>query len=196
MPSGRLAAVLAAGQRQRNVHSTGTPESEDPGVFYFVPHPNWAMLAEEAAAEAAAAERKGFEAKQAGAAAVERGKQALEDVMEASASKDAASDEAAVWQRKVEAEMQKILEQHDAGNDAEANNAVIRANQAFIAMQTNLKLVERMQNKITEANKRAEQADVDVWAAYEEAKVAAKEARAAAARAAEFTAKKEARAAN
>ena len=127
MPSGRLAAVLAAGQRQRNVHSTGAPESEDPGVWSFVPHPNWAILAQEAAAEAAAAERKGFEAEQAAAAAVERGQQALEDLRVLRASKDAASDEVAAWQRKVEAEMQKILEQNDAGNDAEANTAAKRA---------------------------------------------------------------------
>jgi hypothetical protein len=157
------------------------------------------MLAEEAAAEAAAAERKGFEAEQAGAAAAERGKQALEDVRAARVSKDAASDEVAAWQRKVEAEMQKILEQNGAGNDAEANNAAKRATQAFIEMQKNLKLVERMENRIIEANERAEQAHDDVLAAYAEAKVATKEARAAAARAAAAwaaRAKEEARAAN
>ena len=197
MSSGRLAAVLAAGQRQRQ-RSTGAP----------VGNVNWAMLAAAAEEEARvqrergyAAEQRAAQAEQTGKEAEQRGAQANADAQEAAKIVDAAKLTAEAWQKEGAAQAQRWATAQAEGNEMVAGDAALKSMQAFEAVKTTLQMVEMMRVRAWEASDRATKAHQDALAAaaaatqaHEDTKAAHDAARAAATRASEIAAKAEAEA--
>lgn len=187
MTTGRLAAVLAAGQRQRRLASTGAPDAQD------VPDNEvaWAAFVAETqalearqraqAARARAAERKGTLALKEGALAEKQGQRAAKDATEAAEAAKKAREAAEAWALEGNADLQKVVAENEAGNALRASNAAAWAMLAFMAAEGEMGLVNAQAHKAGIAGKRGTAAHKISIAAHKEAMEAAAEAREAAA---------------
>ena len=189
MTTGRLAAVLAAGQRQRRLAFTGAPDAQD------VPDNEvaWAAFVAEGqaleararaeAARARAAERKGALAEKEGALAEKRGERAAKDATEAAEATKKAKAAAEAWVLEANADLQKVVAENEAGNALRASNAAASAMLAFMAAEGEMGVVNAQVHKAKIAGKRGTAAHQMTIDAHKEAREAAAEAREAAAEA-------------
>lgn len=183
MTTGRLTAVLAAGQRQRRLASTGAPEPQnlpDNEVAWA------AFLAETQASEARAAahaaraqaaQRKGALAEKEGMLAEKRGERAANDAMEAAEATRKARERAEAWVLEANADLQTVVAETAAENTLRASNAAAWAMLAFMAAEGEWGLVKAQSHKAEVAATRGRAAHKISIAASKEAREAAAEAR-------------------
>lgn len=187
MTTGRLTAVLAAGQRQRRLAPTGAADPQD------VPDNEvaWAAFvagtqALEArqraqAARAHAAERRGALARKEGALAEKRGERAAKDALEAAEAVKKARAAAEAWALEGNANLQRMVAENEAGNALRASNSAASAMMAFMAAEGEMGLVNAQAHKARIAGKRGAAAHQMAIDASKDAMEAAAEAREAAA---------------
>ena len=200
MTTGRLTAVLAAGQRQRRLASTGAPEPQnvpDNEVAWraFQAEVRASTLRAEARAAAARAEeRRGQLAEKEGMVAESRGAQAVKDAEDAANAALKARTRAEAWALEGNAELQKVAVENLAENRLRSENAASWAVLAFMAAEAEMGVARAQGGKAQMAATLAENAHKMAVAAHKDAREAAAAARgeaagtrAAAARAASLT---------